>query len=437
MLRTSVLYLMRALLACLTLLFVFAPYAQRAEAHAYSASYSAIQLSKSGIEWTFAIDELSVMELTGGDLDRNGMLDEKEFDGVKEQLQAMIKQHIVLKLAGQPLAWTAVERLVLERKGSGTQAILQVTFPPASASQSLSFTDQLYVGDAKTNYVNLLTIQYGTQKSTAALSGDNRVWAIRLTEADFAGLPPLPEATKSPEATTPEANASAANVSETKASETKASAANAQPSGTQAATPGGATDQSDEAAMDSQEPTSSGAYSFLVLGIHHILGGYDHLLFLFSLLLARQTFKQYAAMITAFTVAHSLTLTLTVLGWIDVPVALVEPAIALSICYVALDNIFRFSVNRRWLVTFLFGLVHGMGFADVLKEMNLPGKELALDLISFNVGIELVQLAIVVVLIPLLTLLNRYRFAGRVLATGSGAALLLGGFWLAERILAV
>lgn len=92
-----------------------------------------------------------------------------------------------------------------------------------------------------------------------------------------------------------------------------------------------------------------GWHSFFDLGIHHILGGYDHLLFLFSLVIARQKFKQVATMITAFTIAHSITLSLTVLGIIDLSPKFDEPMIALSICFVAIDNMIRKEVSHRWI----------------------------------------------------------------------------------------
>ncbi|NOU98731.1 HupE/UreJ family protein [Paenibacillus planticolens] len=178
----------------------------------------------------------------------------------------------------------------------------------------------------------------------------------------------------------------------------------------------------------------SGWYSFFNLGMEHILGGYDHLLFLFSLIIASQKFKQYASMITAFTIAHSITLTLTVLGIIHVPAWFVEPMIALSICFVAVDNVVRKQVNYRWVITFLFGLIHGMGFADLLVEMNLPKAQLATALISFNLGIETVQITIVGVLFPLLLLLHRWKFSKHAVYAGSIVAFVLGAIWLGERV---
>ncbi|MCK9860307.1 HupE/UreJ family protein [Paenibacillus sp. ATY16] len=179
----------------------------------------------------------------------------------------------------------------------------------------------------------------------------------------------------------------------------------------------------------------SAFFSFLRLGMEHILTGYDHLLFIFSLLIARQTIKQYAAVITAFTVAHCLTLTLTVLDIINVPAMIVEPAIALSICYVAIENIFKKNVRNRWMITFVFGLIHGMGFADLLKGMHLAKNDLAFNIFSFNLGIEIAQLGILAVLLPLLLLIQKWKYSVGVVHFCSAVAFLLGGLWLTERIL--
>lgn len=168
--------------------------------------------------------------------------------------------------------------------------------------------------------------------------------------------------------------------------------------------------------------------------MNHILSGYDHLLFLFSLVVARQTFKQYTGMITAFTIAHSITLSLTVLGIIDVSPRIVEPAIALSICFVAIDNIIRKQVSHRWVLTFFFGLIHGMGFADILKGMNLPKSQLAVDLLSFNLGIEVVQITLVGVALPLLMMMHKWKFSRNAVIAGSALAFVLGGIWLSQRV---
>ena len=372
------------------------PSKQLAYAHAYSAAYTTLTLTKSQTELTYALDELSVIELIGGDQNKDHMLEQEEFDAIKAHIETMVKDNVSFKVNDQSKAWTQVESLVLDRKGDATKVILKVTYPQVSETDSVSLSDNLYIGDTKTNYVDLLTIEYGAQKTTAALSGNDRTWLMLVTSDEYSAMyQDLQQAQQ----------AKSKNAS-----------------------------QKDDA--QAQQKPVSGWYSFFVLGMNHILSGYDHLLFLFSLLIARQTFKQYATMITAFTIAHSLTLTLTVLGMIHVPANIVEPAIALSICYVALDNILRANVSHRWVLTFVFGLIHGMGFADILKEMNIPKKDLAVDLINFNLGIETVQITIVAILLPLLYLLHRWKSSRRVVIASSAVTLVLGGIWLIQRLAA-
>ncbi|WP_239614942.1 HupE/UreJ family protein [Cohnella mopanensis] len=383
------------------LLMLLMPSNRVAEAHAYSASYTTLELTQSITMMTFAVDELSAIELAGGDLDRNGMYDEAEFDAIKDRLATIFQDHLTLAIGGESRSWTELQSLVLERRGGESEVVLKAVYPPVEDNLSLSLMDTLYKNDKKTNYVNLLTAHYGPQKSTAALSADNRTWAIALSGEEYSSLyPDLTQHSLTEGATDSEES----------------------------------TKRSESSTGEHATQVTSGWLSFLRLGINHILGGYDHLLFLFSLLIARQTFKQYAAMITAFTVAHSVTLSLTVIGWINISPSIVEPLIALSICFVAVDNMIRRSVSYRWVLTFLFGLIHGMGFADILKGMELPRSELAVDLISFNVGIELVQLIIVAVLVPLLYRLHRYKYSRQAVIAGSGVALLMGAIWLIQRV---
>ncbi|TXK80321.1 HupE/UreJ family protein [Paenibacillus sp. N3.4] len=389
--------LLRIALSLLLFSFLFVlPFKQMVEAHAYSAAYTTLTMTKTQIEMTYALDELSVIELVGGDLNNNHMIEQEEFDAMKDKMEAMIKANVTLKINDQPKAWTQVESFVLDRKGDATKVILKVLYPAAAETDAISLTDKLYENDVKTNYVDLLTIEYGPQKSTAALSGKDRSWLMLMTSDEYATLYQDIQ---------------------------QAQAANHH-------------DQSASDANSTNSQSTSGWLSFFKLGMNHILSGYDHLLFLFSLLIARQTFKQYATMITAFTVAHSLTLTLTVLGIINVPAYIVEPAIALSICYVALDNMIRKNVSHRWVLTFLFGLIHGMGFADIMKEMVIPKNELAVDLISFNLGIEAVQISIVAILLPLLYFFHRWKLSRRAVVAASGIVLVLGGIWLVERLFA-
>jgi hypothetical protein len=152
---------------------------------------------------------------------------------------------------------------------------------------------------------------------------------------------------------------------------------------------------------------------YLRLGIEHIFTGYDHVAFLFGLLVIagaqglRRGARQVLGVVTAFTLAHSVTLIGSALGWFALSPRLVEPAIALSIVYVGIENLAQPAPRHRWLLTFGFGLVHGFGFASVLKEIGLPSKGLLLSLVSFNVGVEIGQLAVVAAVLPLLALVAR------------------------------
>ncbi len=210
---------------------------------------------------------------------------------------------------------------------------------------------------------------------------------------------------------------------------------------------------------------------FVRSGIHHIVGGPDHLSFLLALLLVAvialdpdrrsrplppsarspawgaganlrirpvaDAIRYTALIATSFTVAHSITLAIAALGWLTLPSRLVESLVAVSIVWVAVENLVRPEPGRRWLLTFGFGLIHGLAFASVL-EKQLPPSDVAVPLLSFNLGVELGQLAIVLATVPVLHLLaSRMLGAGRYRATlvtsGSAVIALLGTVWFIER----
>jgi len=173
---------------------------------------------------------------------------------------------------------------------------------------------------------------------------------------------------------------------------------------------------------------------FFRLGVEHIWTGYDHLLFLLALLLPGGTLGQIAGIVTAFTIAHSITLSLATLGVVRLPPAPVEIAIAASIVYAAAHSLLASAREHRWRITFGFGLIHGFGFAAVLRESGLPPGGMALPLVSFNLGVEAGQLAIVIVAVPLLALGLRGR-AARPLRRGLAWAIIAAGvFWMSERL---
>ncbi|WP_411726827.1 HupE/UreJ family protein [Methyloglobulus sp.] len=185
-------------------------------------------------------------------------------------------------------------------------------------------------------------------------------------------------------------------------------------------------------------PTST-FIDFLKLGVEHILTGYDHLLFLFSLLVVTRSFWPAIKIITFFTIAHSITLALAGLNIVDIPSSIVEPLIAATIVYVGLENIIRgdrVTTRNRCLLTFFFGLIHGFGFAGVLREMGISSIEtgILLPLFSFNLGVELGQITVAAIVLPLIWWLHGQGRMSRLLVpVGSILTCIAGGYWLLER----
>jgi len=176
---------------------------------------------------------------------------------------------------------------------------------------------------------------------------------------------------------------------------------------------------------------------FLPLGIRHIVIGPDHLIFLVGLLLVGGSMRQLAIIVTAFTLAHSLTLSLAALNVVSPPLRIIDPAIALSIVYVGADNLLiRDGRDVRVWIAFAFGFIHGFGFAGVLREMDLPPRALGWSLFSFNAGLEIGQLLVVAVVATALTALRaRSEAAGRQLAfAGSIVVMAAGAFWFVQRV---
>jgi hypothetical protein len=152
-------------------------------------------------------------------------------------------------------------------------------------------------------------------------------------------------------------------------------------------------------------PRTVGA--FMHLGVEHILTGYDHLLFLLVLILVGGRWKSLALVVTAFTLGHSISIAASVLGFVVPNPRWVEPAIALSIAYVGVENFFVKSADRRFILTFPFGLVHGFGFAGALQELPIPRPSIPTALVGFNLGVEVGQLLVLALALPLVLGLRR------------------------------
>lgn len=189
-----------------------------------------------------------------------------------------------------------------------------------------------------------------------------------------------------------------------------------------------------EARFNIGSSPTRGFGSFVLLGIEHILTGWDHLLFLLGLLLRGGSWLGLAKIVTAFTLAHSITLALAALDIVVLPDRLVEAVIALSIALVAAENLFgKPVVVRRWLVSFCFGLVHGFGFSSALRGLGLSTYGLVLSLFGFNAGVEIGQGLVVAVALPALVLLRNTRWERRMVWSSSLAIFLVGAVLFVER----
>lgn len=190
--------------------------------------------------------------------------------------------------------------------------------------------------------------------------------------------------------------------------------------------------------------------NFLIEGVWHIWIGFDHILFLLMLLIPsviyyqqreikpqkslKSTLIKVFQIVTAFTIAHSITLALSILDIVTINMQFVEIAIALSVLFTALNNLFVFMRTKIWILAFGFGLIHGFGFANVLREMTLNSRELVRSLLGFNLGVEIGQLAIVIIVVPLLFLTRQTKFYRYIILYGiSAITTVIASLWAYER----
>ncbi|HJN27797.1 MAG TPA: HupE/UreJ family protein [Candidatus Latescibacteria bacterium] len=173
---------------------------------------------------------------------------------------------------------------------------------------------------------------------------------------------------------------------------------------------------------------------FVWLGVEHIFIGYDHIMFLAALIVIGSRLGPLVKIVSAFTVAHSITLILAALEIVSLPTRWVEAGIALSIAYVALENFWIRGASHRWMLTFAFGFVHGFGFANVLRDLGLPSQGLVPSLLAFNVGVEIGQVVIVAILLPGILWAAKHGHQQRLVQVASAVILLFGVGWFVERV---
>jgi hypothetical protein len=370
----------RWLLLFIALLMLQAP----AWAHKPSDSYLTLRATAGSgdiaVRWDIALRDLDyVLQL---DRNGNGEISWGEVRQRSEDITRLATSRLQLSSADQPCRWATASPLMLDKHSDGTYAVLSLTAQCASLSGALKARYSLLF-DVDPSHRGLVQwIGPGSENAQALVFG-----------------------TESAEQTL---------------------------------------------ALQAQGPWQT-LRQYMVDGVWHIWIGYDHILFLLALLLPavlvrRQgqwqgaphlagAVKEVVKVVTAFTLAHSITLSLAALGVISLPSRLVESAIAASVVLAALNNLRGTIEGRRWVMAFVFGLLHGFGFASVLADLGLPQGALVLALVGFNVGVELGQLAIVAVFLPLAFLLRGtgfYRFG--VLKVGSLLVALLASWWLVQRM---
>jgi hydrogenase/urease accessory protein HupE len=191
----------------------------------------------------------------------------------------------------------------------------------------------------------------------------------------------------------------------------------------------------DDAVAPAAEHRARVRPSFFWMGIVHILEGADHLVFLAGLVLVRARVRSLVAVVTAFTIAHSITLGLAAFGVWSPPPSIVEPAIGLTIAYVGIENFVVKDAAKRWRITFPFGLIHGFGFASALREVAIERSAIPAALLGFNLGVEVGQLAVLAVLVPIVMRLHREDWFERWgMRVASGAVVAAGLVWFVVRI---
>ncbi len=364
-------------------------------AHKPSDSYLSVKTDQGNVsgQWDIALRDLDLA--VGLDINGDGTITWGEVKSQRDAISRYALSH--LSLARSTPCTVNVADLLIDEHTDGAYAVLRFAGNCTDDAAPLT-VDYRLLFDLDAQHRGLLKLESAGQTTTA-------IFATTTRRQQFAISP----------ATPPAASASVA---------------------AKAVTP----------------PTSPIAtlLAFIQDGVKHIASGFDHILFLIALLLPavmvregarwrpaaalRPTLLNVAGIVTAFTIAHSITLSLAVLGIVDVPSRLVESLIAASVVATALDNLIPFLPRRRWQVAFAFGLLHGLGFASVLLDLGLPTSSLAISLFGFNLGVEIGQLLLVLAVVPLAYVARSTR-AYRPLAIGLGscAIVFIASGWLVER----
>ena len=347
-------------------------------AHKPSDSYLSLSIQRGHIEgrWDIALRDLN--DAVGLDSDGNGQLTWREVRSKHNEITAYALSRLTLSGNSQICQTQVLEQLI-DHHTDGAYSVLRFRSDCGRPIERLS-VDYRLLFDIDAQHKGLLRLTQGGHTSTSIFSQDSQTWEFSITKRSY--------------------------LIEIK--------------------------------------------QFIHEGIWHIWLGFDHVLFLLALLLPAALIRadgrwqaagdfssvcwNVISIVTAFTLAHSLTLSLVALDVVQLPSRLVESTIAASVVLAGLGNLYPIMMTRRWMIAFGFGLIHGFGFAAVLTDLGLPPDSLLLGLVSFNVGVEIGQLVIVAAFLPLAYLLRRsWSYPKLVLTGGSLAVIAIALVWFTER----
>jgi hydrogenase/urease accessory protein HupE len=414
-----------------------------AAAHDMTVGGSRWFLGRDGIIATIDVDASLIGRIQGLDearLDLDARSEAQLAQFTKDVLQPYVDRKLEVEIGGSRRP-AHVDRLV---KAGPWQIWVSVDHVrPAGIAEELRVDYRMFLEETNGSHVNLAYLylsQEGRESAQRTFDFTQPTWQSAFEVGATTWKTTLPPAPGEPVASSRSSSAPARSSTKKSARATAstvpavppavpASPANA----TRTTSPDEASVQTPVTAVAPPSSIWSQIARFLLLGIEHILTGYDHIAFLLALVVVAPSLRAVLPIITAFTAAHSITLLLAAMHIVSLPSRIVESAIAISICYVAAENLFREKATHRWLVTFCFGLIHGFGFASALQDLIVGRTNLVVSVVSFNIGVELGQLLIFALMLPVLRALARIVQARNVIVATSAAIGLLGCTWVVER----
>jgi hypothetical protein len=394
-----------------------------ARAHNPDTSYARFQIGRESVISTFTYDITSLVRIFPQlDADGDARLSEGELQAATPRIAEFLRRTVALQIDGAE-AGLGDSRTPKWPAAPGA-SIPEKDYHAANSLVAFEFVKRLRRPPAEVRYEFAFFDTLGLRHTVLGVfehEGAKDEVLFTPFEADY--LYKTKYAAERPVATATASGAGGGTAGGTQGGIAGAAReAEAAPSRT---TESGSRRSSDQTALDRLR-------LFFWFGVTHIVEGYDHILFLLSLIVVSK-FRELVKIVTSFTVAHSITLAVATLEWVRIPSEVVESAIAATIVYTAAENFWIRDTSGRWKLTFVFGLIHGFGFAGILGGLNLPAEGFVRSLLAFNLGVEAGQLAIVAVLALPCALLARRTWGRKVQLLLSAVIALFGVGWFIDR----